>query len=289
MATPDLNFVWLTTIDNYNLLAILDVTRDIERELNISPDHIVIPVWQSVIKFIQLFPGPDSVGMRDRYCDTRHKAVAFLERHGLITRHQVYSERIRWESRIQVWLSETTFRVFVARINEEYGRRKRIEKQVGTEAQPNDAMPQLRLVLSRFHAVVIELRRRHESRSTLEVVDEYDVQDLLRGLLTLFFDDIRPEEWTPSYAGKSARVDFFLKQEGILVEVKKTRPGLNEKSIGDQLIIDIDRYRRMAECKSLVCFVYDPDHRISNPAGLQTDLSRSEDGFSVEVFVFPMR
>ena len=28
---------------------------------------------------------------------------------------------------------------------------------------------------------------------------------------------IRPEEWTPSYAGKSARMDFLLKGEGIVI------------------------------------------------------------------------
>ena len=39
----------------------------------------------------------------------------------------------------------------------------------------------------------------------------------------LYFDDIRAEEWTPSYAGKCARVDFLLKNEKIVIEVKKTR------------------------------------------------------------------
>ena len=45
---------------------------------------------------------------------------------------------------------------------------------------------------------------------------------LLHALLLLYFDDIRAEEWTPSYAGKSARMDFLLKNEGVVIEVKKT-------------------------------------------------------------------
>jgi hypothetical protein len=49
---------------------------------------------------------------------------------------------------------------------------------------------------------------RHDGRPTLGVGDEYDVQDLLHALLRLFFDDIRPEERTPSYAGESTRMDF---------------------------------------------------------------------------------
>ncbi len=61
--------------------------------------------------------------------------------------------------------------------------------------------------------------------------------------MRMFFDDIRPEAWTPSHAGGSARVDFFLKTDGILVEVKRTRKSLTEREIGDQLIVDIDRYK----------------------------------------------
>jgi hypothetical protein len=65
----------------------------------------------------------------------------------------------------------------------------------------------------RFHSVVRQLRSRHDGRTALVVEDEYDVQDLLHALLRLHFDDIRPEEWTPSYGGKSTRMDFLLKKE----------------------------------------------------------------------------
>ena len=36
--------------------------------------------------------------------------------------------------------------------------------------------------------------RRHDGRSTLEIRDEYDVQDLLQGLLKIDFEIVRPEE-----------------------------------------------------------------------------------------------
>ncbi len=61
----------------------------------------------------------------------------------------------------------------------------------------------------RFHKIAKQLRNRHDNRQTLPIKDEYDVQDLLHALLYLYFDDIRAEEWTPSYAGKSARVEAF--------------------------------------------------------------------------------
>ena len=40
--------------------------------------------------------------------------------------------------------------------------------------------------------------------------DEYDVQDLFHALLTIYFEDIRKEEWSPSYAGGASRMDFLL-------------------------------------------------------------------------------
>jgi hypothetical protein len=40
-------------------------------------------------------------------------------------------------------------------------------------------------------------RRNH--RWAFAVTDEYDLQNLLRGILILYFDDIRPEERNPSY------------------------------------------------------------------------------------------
>jgi hypothetical protein len=100
-------------------------------------------------------------------------------------------------------------------------------------------------LLRRFHSVARQLRVRHEQRSTLNVTDEYDVQDLLHALLRLYFKDIRPEEWTPSYAGTSSRMDFLLHAEEIVIEVKKTRKGLKEKDVVDQLLIDIARYEEL--------------------------------------------
>lgn len=138
-----------------------------------------------------------------------------------------------------------------------------------------------------FHIVVKQLRYRHGDRETLEINDEYDVQDLLHALLRLFFDDIRPEEWTPSYAGKSSRMDFLLKNESIVIEVKKTRRGLSAKELGDQLIIDIERYKEHPLCKNLFCFVYDPEERILNPRGVEQDLNRDNDDLNVKVFIVP--
>ena len=159
------------------------------------------------------------------------------------------------------------------------------EGQVGKTA-PN-ALAIVERLCRRFHLVARQLRSRHNGRETLEIEDEYDVQDLLHALLTIYFDDIRPEEWTPSYAGSSSRMDFLLKQEKIVIEAKKTRKGLGAKEVGEQLLIDIQKYKEHPYCSLLVCFVYDPEGRIGNPRGIENDLNKSYDGLPVKVLITP--
>jgi hypothetical protein len=151
-----------------------------------------------------------------------------------------------------------------------------------TAIQPKDVLARL---CSRFPLVVRELRHRHNDRTTLDVVDEYDLQDLLHSMLHLFFDDVRPEEVVPSYAGKSTRMDFLLKDSSISVEAKMTRKGLGTKEVGEQLLLDIAQYQSHPSCEALFCLVYDPEHRVRNPRGLETDLSKKHGELDVRVFV----
>lgn len=152
-----------------------------------------------------------------------------------------------------------------------------------------DAHRIIESILLRFHLVAKAISERHDSRPTLTINDEYDVQDLLEGLLRIYFDDIRPEQWTPEYAGSSTRIDFLLKQEQIAIEAKKTRKGLGKKEIGNELIIDIAHYQKHPDCKTLYCLIYDPEERISNPIGLEKDLSGKHDNLLTKVFIVPKR
>ncbi len=145
----------------------------------------------------------------------------------------------------------------------------------------------LKHILDRFHIIVVQLRKRYNGRPTIDIQDEYDVQDLLHALLKLHFADIRKEEWTPSYAGGSSRMDFLLKEEQLVIEVKKTRIGLSDKELGKQLIEDKAKYKTHQDCTRLICFTYDPEGRISNPKGLQNDLNQDDEDFIVEVIIKP--
>ena len=144
-------------------------------------------------------------------------------------------------------------------------------------------------IFSRFHRIVIQLKQRHNGRNTLEISDEYDVQDLLHSLLSEHFEDIRPEEYTPSYAGNSTRMDFLLKKEKIVIEVKKVRKTMTDASLGAELIIDRDHYRRHQDCKLLLCFIYDPDNILKNPEGITEDFKELINGFETKLYIIPKR
>ncbi|HMO16396.1 MAG TPA: hypothetical protein PKD64_19810 [Pirellulaceae bacterium] len=155
------------------------------------------------------------------------------------------------------------------------------------QSPPVNPLRHVENICDKFHQVARTIRSRHGARPTLEVSDEYDVQDLVHSLLFIHFDDVRPEEVSPSYAGKSSRMDFLLKNEQIVVEIKKTRAGLGAKEIGTQLIEDIERYKTHPDCKLLVCFVYDPEGLAGNPRGIENDLNRDNGPFPVRVLIRP--
>lgn len=144
----------------------------------------------------------------------------------------------------------------------------------------------LSMVLNRFHKMARSIKNRHANRSTLLIKDEYDVQDLLQGILRLFVDDVRPEDNTPSYAGGNSRIDFHLPEYDMYIETKMTREGLTDRKIGEELLIDIGRYKN--SCSTLVCFIYDPKEMLDNPYGLIKDLEKlSTEDLTVKVFVNP--
>ena len=176
-------------------------------------------------------------------------------------------------------------------LNESKDLLQRILRRLEYKQSPDDihdtSIQKVKLICKRFHLVTRQLRQRHSDRTTFVIDDEYDVQDLLHSLLKIFFDDVRAEEYAPSYAGSSSRMDFLLKSEKIVIEVKKTRKKLEGKEVGKQLIDDIAHYNTHPDCKTLVCFVYDPEGRIGNPRGLETDLNRISDELSVIVFIEP--
>jgi len=145
----------------------------------------------------------------------------------------------------------------------------------------------LLVLLKNLRRAMHPLTHRRKGAVSLTFSSEYDVQDLLHALLRPWITDIRPEEHTPSYAGSSTRMDFLLPAHRTVIELKFVRDAEHAKKIGNELIVDIEHYRKHPECDRLWCVVYDPEHLIRNPDGLKKDLegTRSSKEGAVEVKV----
>jgi hypothetical protein len=133
------------------------------------------------------------------------------------------------------------------------------------------------------------LTHRRKGAQPLVFSSEYDVQDLLHALLRPWVADIRPEEFTPSYAGSSTRMDFLLPKHKVVIELKFLRDRNHAKKIGDELIIDMAHCRSHPDCDHLWCVVFDPDALLPNAEGLKNDLegesSTKEGTVSVTVLI----
>jgi len=154
---------------------------------------------------------------------------------------------------------------------------------------PREPAQVLEQLFLRFHTVAKQLQKRQRGRQPFDVKDEYDVQDLLNGLLQMFFVDVRPEEYCPSYAGTSPRMDFFLKEEQIAIEAKMASETHRKKKIAEELILDKEYYSKKAGVRFLYCLVYDPNEIITNPHGFESDLNEKTAKFEVKVFVVPRK
>lgn len=152
---------------------------------------------------------------------------------------------------------------------------------------PDSTLELLRKTCGRFHLIARQLRLRGEYRPTLEINDEYDLQDLFYALLRLQFDEVGTEEWSPPYANGTQRTTFLLDWGQTAVVVKQTRSGLSTKELVEQVKADTAQYAARPNGRTLVCFIYDPEGRVGNPRGLEADLTKTTDRFTVEVIVAP--
>ncbi len=132
-------------------------------------------------------------------------------------------------------------------------------------------------------------RNRRKGKPTVEFTDEYDVQDLFHALLLPWVKDIRKEEYTPSYAGTSTRMDFLLYEHKTVCELKYVRDHAHARKVGDELTIDIAHYRKHPNCEKLYAVIYDLQGLIPNPDGFKTDIESNSELLTVEVFIIPQR
>lgn len=133
------------------------------------------------------------------------------------------------------------------------------------------ALGVLETMLRRLPLAIRQLRVRHDARPPFRVVDERDLEDLLRSLLPLYFDDIRPESRTPSYAA-ATRTDFLLAPESIALTIKWARMGILE-----QIAEDAAYYRRERKYRTLLVYFYDPEAMLREPLSPPSVLEDGDD------------
>ncbi len=270
-----MNFEWVDDLVRDNKLVLLDVAIDIKKEMQLS-DKIRIPILQTFVKFAELFPA-DSARMRDRYCEERWKAIEFLKTKGVIKSHEYIEHSHRWDSTVEIVPVKQNIENLIADLIPLVGE----EMSVKPDAQIVES------VFDKFQSVVVSLGKRRTGRAPLLMNDEYDVQYLLGALLSAYYKDVRPEEWAGSFAGKSSRADFLIRDIGAVVEAKMTRDGLGQKEIGEQLILDAAKYREFKEVKRIYFFIYDPSFLIQNRIGLETDIAKLSTEIKVKAYVSP--
>jgi hypothetical protein len=276
----------LQRLDTEVLLSVLDVTLDIDGKLAVTDDQMFyIEGTRTRVRFAELYP-VQSVGAMYRYVELRGMGLRFLEKHGYIENFEFCKQGISgFDGRFRIVVHDPRpIAEALIALRGEQGRRWPQQK-AGTDIR--SAAARLTQLADSLHAVAIRLRDRRSGRQPLIIEDEYDVQYLFAALLETQFSDVRPEEPGPSRAGAPSRLDFLLKNEAVMVEMKMTRTGLTDKKLGEELIVDIERYKARSDCKALVCFVYDPDHRLTNPRGLENDLTKTTDDLDVRVLIRP--
>jgi hypothetical protein len=143
-------------------------------------------------------------------------------------------------------------------------------------SQP-EAINIVNYILSQFSSVVdfLKHKKRHGGKTPLLMKDEYDVQYLSGALLSLFFEVVYSEEWTPSYIGASKRMDLLIKDQKIVIEAKMASKNLKDKALKKQLQDDIFHYQASNDCKILFFLIFDPNKQIGEHTRMKYDLEKT--------------
>jgi hypothetical protein len=67
------------------------------------------------------------------------------------------------------------------------------------------------------------------------------------------------------------------------------RQSLTARALGEQLIVDIEKYKQRATCRTVICIVYDPDGLIHNPRDVENDLNKPRSDINARVMIVPKR
>jgi len=119
----------LESIDYINMLRIYDVVLDINEQIQLTNKTTVsIHLLPSLVRFSALFPA-DTIGMRDKYCETRWDSLKYLKEKGFIDDFKHNSAFHRWDTVVTVSLKLSKFDEFYRKIKDEYVKRNKTDRK----------------------------------------------------------------------------------------------------------------------------------------------------------------
>lgn len=133
----------IINLDYINMLRVYDVVLDINEQVQLThKTNVSIHLMPSLVRFSTLFPA-DTIGMRDKYCETRWDSLKYLKERSIIDDFKHNSAFHRWDTIVTVILTSlAVFDDFYKEIMAEYVKRNKKddkpEDEVGKELALKD-------------------------------------------------------------------------------------------------------------------------------------------------------
>lgn len=141
-------------------------------------------------------------------------------------------------------------------------------------------------IFQNFHRFAQQLKERQNHAKPILIENEYALQDFIHAILRLHFQNVKNEFPLPDYCGKTSRIDFYLKEERIGIEVKFVSENLKADNLRKQLIEDKAQYINSRCFDEIIFFIYDPQTLLNKPEVFY-DIEGHTNEYDIRVIVSP--
>lgn len=128
-----------------------------------------------------------------------------------------------------------------------------------TKMTPSSEIQLILQLCKRLPISAKALNRRRSNKTPFEIVDEYDVQDLMQAILRAYFKYSVSEEPISKLAGASSRADFAIQDLGVIIEAKYVHGPNEQDRIGKQFAEDVQSYSQWTHLEHFIYVVYGAD------------------------------
>jgi hypothetical protein len=129
--------------------------------------------------------------------------------------------------------------------------------------------------LGEFSECVRYLNTRRSSGAVLNLDSEAAVQDAVYLILRPWVPDLVSEAPSEKTGNRYTLSDFMSKALRLVIEIKFVRDKAHGKGIAKELHDDIEVYRHIPYCDTILFFVFDPDAHIPDERELRRTIEQS--------------